>query len=236
MSAPVAFVTGAARGIGAAVAAELERRGFRVVRNDLQKPADVVGDISKDPERIAAEAFAAHGNVHCLVNNAGVQVRSRGDMLDVTPESFDRLVGVNLRGTFFLTQAIARRMVAAQADGQFRSIVTVSSANAVMASINRAEYCLSKSALSMMVKLYALRLAEAGIRCYEIRPGIIRTDMTAPVAERYERQIADGLTPIRRWGEAEDVARTVGMLASGEHGFSTGDALHVDGGLQVHTL
>src|SRR5512138_1284084 len=124
MSTPVAFVTGAARGIGAAIAAELERRGFSVVRNDLQKPADaaqpfVVGDISKDPQRIAAEAFAAHGNVHCLVNNAGVQVLTRGDMLDVTPESLDRLIGINLRGTFFLTQAIARRMVAAAADAQF---------------------------------------------------------------------------------------------------------------------
>ena len=243
MSGPVAFVTGAARGIGAATALELERRGFRIVINDLVRPETarfpfVAGDIGDTTQhaRMADEAFAAHGALHCLVNNAGVQVKTRGDMLDVTPEGFDRLIGINLRGTFFLTQAIARRMLAAAPDGHPRSIITISSANAVMASPNRAEYCLSKSALSMMVKLYALRLADAGIRCYEIRPGVIRTEMTRPVAERYEKQIAEGLTPIRRWGEPEDVARTVAMLAGPDHGFSTGDALHVDGGLHIHVL
>ena len=240
---PVAFVTGAARGIGAATALELERRGSRVVINDLERPANgrfpfVAGDIGDTAQhaRIADEAFAAHGALHCLVNNAGVQVRSRGDMLDVTPESFDRLIGINLRGTFFLTQAVARRMLAAPVADEPRSIITISSANAVMASPNRAEYCLAKSALSMMVKLFALRLAEAGIRCYEVRPGVIRTDMTRPVAERYDKQIAEGLTPIRRWGEPEDVARTVAMLAGADHAFSTGDALHVDGGLHIHVL
>lgn len=236
---PVAFVTGAARGIGAATAAALEGRGFRVIRLDIE-PADgfVQGDIADlaSHPRIVEEAFTRHGAVHCLVNNAGVQVRVRGDMLDTTPESFDRLIGVNLRGTFFLTQAVARRMLAAAPDAHPRSIITISSANAVMASTNRAEYCMSKSALSMMVKLYALRLAEAGIRCYELRPGIIRTDMTRPAAERYDRLIADGLTPIRRWGEAGDVGRAVAMLASGELAFSTGDALHVDGGLHVRAL
>lgn len=243
MTTPVAFVTGSARGIGAGIAQALEQRGFRVVRNDLERPAQAAGpfvqgdiaDLAQHP-RMVEEAFAAYGALHCLVNNAGVQVKVRGDLLEATPESFDRLLGVNLRGTFFLTQGVAQRMLAAAPDAHPRSIVTLSSVNAELASPNRAEYCLSKSALSMMVKLYALRLAQAGIRCFEVRPGIIRTEMTRPAAERYGRLIEEGISPIRRWGEPGDVGRAVAMLAAGELPFSTGDVLHVDGGLHIKSL
>jgi 3-oxoacyl-[acyl-carrier protein] reductase len=239
----IALVTGAARGIGAGIAAELERRGWRVVRNDLERPAGapgafVRGDISDLAQhaRIVEEAFAAHGGLHCLVNNAGVQVKIRGDLLDVSAESFDRLIGVNLRGTFFLTQAVARRMLADKSAAHPRSIITISSVNAFIVGANRGEYCMSKSALTMMVKLFAVRLADAGIRCYEVRPGIIRTDMTRPAAERYDKLIAEGIAPIRRWGEPDDVGRAVALLASGELNYSTGEAIHVDGGMHVQTL
>jgi NAD(P)-dependent dehydrogenase (short-subunit alcohol dehydrogenase family) len=240
-AAPIALVTGAARGIGAAIADELERRGWRVVRNDLEGSAGrgfVAGDISHldAHARIVEEAFARYGGLHCLVNNAGVQVKTRGDLLDVSAESFDRLIDVNLRGTFFLTQAVARRMLQETGESHPRSIVTISSVNAFIVGANRGEYCMAKSALTMMVKLFAVRLADAGIRCYEVRPGIIRTDMTKPAAERYDRLIAAGIAPIRRWGEPQDVARAVAMLAAGELGYSTGEAIHVDGGMHVQTL
>lgn len=235
----VAIVTGAGRGIGRACAAALQAKGFDVVGVDL-RAFDLPGartlqaDISrKDDQRRIVEA--AGGPIHCLVNNAGVQVEVRGDLLEVSEASFDRLVDVNLRGTFFLTQAVARRMLEEPADG-FRSIVTISSVNAFIAGTNRGEYCMSKAALTMMVKLFALRLVDAGIRCYEVRPGIIRTDMTKPAAERYDRLIGEGGVPARRWGEPEDVARAVAMLACGDLAYSTGEAVHVDGGLHVQAL
>jgi NAD(P)-dependent dehydrogenase (short-subunit alcohol dehydrogenase family) len=152
--------------------------------------------------------------------------------LQVTPESYDRLMAINLRGPFFLTQAVARRMVEVKSSS-FRSIITVSSSNAEFAAIDRAEYCISKSGLSMMAQLYAARLADHGIGSCEIRPGIIRTQMTAVVKEKYDALIAEGLTPIRRWGEPEDVGKAVAMLATGQLGYSTGEVLHVDGGLAI---
>jgi 3-oxoacyl-[acyl-carrier protein] reductase len=252
---PAALVTGANRGIGRGIAVALAHAGFDVVVNDIASTADtdetlrlvraagaqatfVAADISDAAARpgLVDPAFAAFGRLHCLVNNAGVQVKVRGDLLDVTEESFDRLHRVNLRGTFFLTQAVAKRMLATPADEHARTIVTISSANAFIVGINRGEYCLAKSALSMMTKLFAVRLADEGIRCYEIRPGIIRTDMTRPVADRYDKMIAEGIAPIRRWGEPEDVGRTVAMLASGGLPFSTGDEIHVDGGMHVQRL
>jgi 3-oxoacyl-[acyl-carrier protein] reductase len=178
-------------------------------------------------------AFTAFGRLDCLVNNAGVSALSRGDLLDVSVESYDRCLSVNLRGPFFLTQAAARRMVgqARTPDGPPRSIVTVTSVNAEVASLNRGEYCVSKAGASMMTRLFAVRLAPEGIGVYEVRPGIIRTAMTVPSAERYEREIAAGLTPIARWGEPEDVGRTVATLASGGLRFSVGQVVYVDGGL-----
>jgi 3-oxoacyl-[acyl-carrier protein] reductase len=252
---PVALVTGANRGIGRGIALALAARNFDVVVNDLARTDDTgatLGDIERQGGRTAfveadisdttaharlvESAFAAFGRLDCLVNNAGVQVKIRGDMLDVTEESFDRLLRINLRGTFFLTQAVARRMVAEQPGSHPRSIITVSSANAFVVSINRAEYCMSKSSLSMMNKLFAVRLADAGISCFEVCPGIIRTDMTRDAAERYNKLIAEGIAPIRRWGEPEDIGRAVAMLASGDLPFSTGEALHVDGGLHMRVL
>jgi NAD(P)-dependent dehydrogenase (short-subunit alcohol dehydrogenase family) len=193
-------------------------------------------------------ARSLSGRIDCLVNNAGVPAVRRGDLLALRPEDFDRVLAVNLRAPFFLAQAVARAMLAdgddvgvgeTRADGvvrRSRSIVTVSSISATHASPERAEYCLSKSALPMMTRLLALRLAAHGIAVWEVRPGIVRTPMTAPVTARYDALIEDGLVPQGRWGEAADVGRTVASLASGALPFATGEAVHVDGGLHIARL
>ena len=250
---PQAIVTGGNRGIGRGIALALASAGFDVVILDCERSADteatlagVAGAGSRatfvncDVADLAAHAaaldaaWAFAGRVDCLVNNAGVSVARRGDILDVTPESFDRVVSVNLRGTFFLTQAAARRMVAEGAGAHPRSIVTISSSNAEVASPERAEYCVSKAGLAMMTRLFAVRLAGEGIVAYDIRPGLIRTDMTRAATAKYDRLIAEGMTPIRRWGEPDDVGRVVATLAQGGLPFVTGDAIHVDGGLHIH--
>jgi NAD(P)-dependent dehydrogenase (short-subunit alcohol dehydrogenase family) len=234
----------------------LARRGFDLALLDLasasadaeitaEQAADLgaksdfiaadIGDIAGHA-RVVAAACARTGTIDVLVNNAGISVARRGDLLAVSAESFDAVLDVNLRGTFFLTQSIATKMLETPTPPRTRAIVTVTSANATIASPDRAEYCLSKTALSMMVKLFALRLADSGIACYEVRPGVIRTDMTRVATGKYDRLIAEGLTPIARWGEPEDVGRAIALLASGELSFVTGDALHVDGGLHIHRL
>ena len=255
--APVALVTGGRRGIGRGIAYALAERGFDLVIADIvdddamretlagigsrgrraQAIRHDIADIAVHAEFVQ-RAWAAFGTLDCLVNNAGVQVKVRGDILDVTPESFDRLIGVNLRGTFFLTQAVARRMLQEHrtpADPP-RAIVTISSTNARMVGQNRAEYCMSKTGLAMMNQLFAYRLADADIMCYEIRPGVIRTDMTAGAAAKYDPLIAGGISPVRRWGEPEDVGRTVAALAARLLPFNTGDAFNVDGGLHMKEL
>jgi NAD(P)-dependent dehydrogenase (short-subunit alcohol dehydrogenase family) len=189
----------------------------------------------EDHGAVIARITEWHGPISTLVNNAGIPAPSRGDLLDVTPASFDRVLDVNLRGTFFFTQAVARHMVAAPCAFQ-RAIVTVSSVSVEMASIERGEYCVSKSGLGMLTKLFALRLAPLGIGVFEVRPGVIRTPMTEGVAGNYEQRIADGLVPMGRWGYPEDVARAVAALASGQLGFSTGSVMHVDGALSIPTL
>jgi NAD(P)-dependent dehydrogenase (short-subunit alcohol dehydrogenase family) len=251
---PRVFVTGARRGIGRGIAVGFADAGYDVVVNDLvaeseaqetlaglrergAKTAYVQGNVSdlKSIPAISEKAFSAFGGLDCLVNNAGISVRKRGDILDVTPESYNEVMDVNLRGPFFLTQEIARRMIGATSPHP-RCIISLSSANATLVAPDRAEYCLSKTGVSMMTKLYAVRLGDTGIAVFEIRPGIIRTDMTAVVKDKYDRLINDGLTPVKRWGEPEDIAKVATSLASGNFHFSTGDAFHVDGGLFIHRL
>jgi NAD(P)-dependent dehydrogenase (short-subunit alcohol dehydrogenase family) len=251
---PRALVTGAGRGIGRAIALALSNAGFAVVVNDLpgsMDTADTVDAIRRRGgdakvcafdvasvhrhQQIVEEAWSAFGGIECLVNNAGVSVGVRDDLLNMVPQSYDRVMAINLRGPFFLTQQVARRMIAAESS-LFRSIVTISSISAEFASLDRGEYCMSKTGLSMMVQLFALRLADHGISSYEIRPGIIRTQMTAVAAEKYDRLIAGGLTPIRRWGEPEDIGRAVALLATGQLGYSTGDVIRIDGGLALRRL
>jgi NAD(P)-dependent dehydrogenase (short-subunit alcohol dehydrogenase family) len=250
----VALVTGGRRGIGRAIAVALASTGFDVVITDAVAGEDadetlgliaatgrsgafVQGDIADLSlhDTVLENAYDRFGRLDCLVNNAGVMC-VRGDMLEATPDDFDRVLGVNLRGTFFLTQAAARRMIAESPTRPGRTIVTITSANSVMVSPEKTPYCLSKSALSMMISLFGVRLAEHGIAAFEIRPGFIRTDMSAPVRDRFTAMIEAGATPIRRWGEAEDVGRVVAGLASGALPYSVGQPIHVDGGLLVHRL
>lgn len=251
---PVALVTGARRGIGRACALALAHAGWDVAATDL------VLDDAADEARAAVEAAgarclflrhdvaavethaallaeieAALGPVSVLVNNAGRGAVARGDLLDLTPENFDAVMSVNLRGTAFLAQAAARAMLAREAAGP-RTIVTITSVSAALVSADRAEYCVSKAALSMFSQALCVRLAPEGIGVFEVRPGIIATDMTAPVAERYEALIRDGLVPARRWGTPEDVAAAIVALCDGRLGFSTGSVIQADGGLSIGRL
>lgn len=251
-----ALVTGGCSGIGLATARELSRCGLSVAVMDRTVPdgAALAGELRElgaaracvveaDLADIADHARALDavereiGPLDVLVNNAGVPARVRGDLLQMSTESFDHVLGVNLRGTFFLTQAVARRMVQrpSAADGS-RAIVVISSVSATMASPERGEYCLSKSALPMLVKLFALRLAPLGIGVFEVRPGVIRTPMTAGVAARYDTLIDGGLVPAGRWGEAEDIARAVRLLVRSEFAFATGTVIAADGGLSIARL
>ncbi|WP_433085321.1 3-ketoacyl-ACP reductase [Dactylosporangium sp. CA-052675] len=248
-----ALVTGASRGIGRGIALALARAGWDVVVNYASnadaaarvaaeverhgaKAATVRADLaeSADRARLVAEAYAAFGDIELLVNNAGVAPDVRADILEAGEESFDRLVGINLKGPYFLTQLVANRMIAAGTAGR---IVTISSMSAYTASVNRGDYCVTKAGLAMLTKLYAARLAEHGITVYEVRPGIIATDMTGGVKEKYDRLILDeGVTPIRRWGTPDDVGKAVVAIASGLLPFSTGQVIDVDGGFHLKTL
>lgn len=251
----VALVTGGRRGIGRGISYALADRGFDVaivdvVEDDAAKESlaglrerggrgiFVKADISdlRSHEVIAECVWSQLGPVNCLVNNAGVQTLERGDMLEVSPDNFDRLININLRGTFFLTQYIAKRMIQEDAGDALkpdRSIVILSSNNAVLAMPGQADYCISKSALTMTSTLFALRLAPHGITVNEIRPGITQTDMTLEVFEKYDRWIKEGSFPQSRWGQPEDVGKTVALLATGQLPYATGQSFHVDGGLSI---
>jgi len=245
---PAAIVTGGARGIGRAIADALAAASFDVAVVDVEpmrQPGDRIVAYERDVADVDAHAATVAeiverlGPVCCLVNNAGVTSLARGDMLDLEPASFDRCVAVNLRGAFFLTQAVARAMIAADADGSrspYRSVVTIGSVNAEILGLNRADYGISKAGVSMMSKLYAGRLASARIHAFEVRPGIIRTDMTAPAREKYDRYIAEDGVPMRRWGEPEDVGTAVATIARGLLPFATGEIVNVGGGMHLHRV
>jgi NAD(P)-dependent dehydrogenase (short-subunit alcohol dehydrogenase family) len=248
---PVALVTGGRRGIGRAIAIELAGCGYDVAITDLEEDEEAsitlrgivahgsralfvqsnLGDVASHAA-VVEKVLCWAGPIDCLVNNAGIGSPVRGDLLDVDPHAFDQVLDVNLRGTFFMTQAVARHMLSAPSPHP-RSIVTVSSVSAAMASPERADYCLSKAALPMMTRLFALRLAKSGIPVFEVRPGIIRTPMTAGVSQKYEARFAQGLVPMARWGEAGDVAKAVAQLAGGALQFATGSVLSIDGGLSI---
>jgi NAD(P)-dependent dehydrogenase (short-subunit alcohol dehydrogenase family) len=253
----VALVTGGGRGIGRAIVAALAERGWRLVINyyaDSEAAAEalalaeeagsqgvcVQADVADAADRLALvkEALAEYGRIDLLVNNAGIAPPRRWDILEVGEESYDRVMAVNLKGPFFLTQMVARRMIeqTEAGDAEGGTIINIGSVSAYAASLDRAEYCLSKAGLGMMTALYAGRLAPHGIGVYEIRPGIVRTDMTAAAAEKYDRLIEQGLTPIRRWGRPEDVARAVIAIVEGRLPFSTGEVINVDGGFHLRRL
>jgi NAD(P)-dependent dehydrogenase (short-subunit alcohol dehydrogenase family) len=198
------------------------------------------GDVaSLDDHALMLEAIRSHfGRLDVLVNNAGVAPDVRADILDASPQSFDRLIRINLRGPYFLTQSAARWMVEQRKlNAEFRGrVINVTSVSAAVASVNRGDYCISKAGLSMASQLWAVRLAEFGIDVFEVRPGIIATDMTAGVKEKYDALIAGGLTVDKRWGTPEDVGRTVAALARGDLPYATGQVLHVDGGLTLRRL
>ncbi len=245
---PVALVTGGQQGIGLAIAQALDAAGFAVVIASLPAADDpaVTAALSAMPKaRYIQHDMAdlgaipalldATGPLTTLVANAGVPARVRGDLLDLAPESWDHVMGINLRGTFFLAQQAARRMLAAPA-GHYRSITFVTSVSADLASPDRGEYCVSKAGAAMAAKLFALRLAPHGIGVFDLRPGIIATPMTDAVRDRYTARIADGLVPAARWGEPADIARTVVPLATGAFAFATGAVIPVDGGLSIARL
>lgn len=259
---PVALVTGAGRGIGRGIALALAAEGYDIAACDVVfEPTEKTTGLFEVQERVEAggaaflpvagdvadlavhdeiigRAVERYGRVDLMVNNAGLAPAVRLDILDTSPESFDRVLATNLRGAFFLTQRLARKMLVwKEAVPLIRpAIVFITSISAAVSSTSRAEYCISKAALSMTARLFADRLADSGVNVYEIRPGIIRTDMTSPVREKYDRLIGEGLVPQRRWGFPEDVGQAVAALARGAFGYSTGLILEVSGGMNIPRL
>lgn len=251
-----AIVTGSSRGIGLAIARQLGRDGYNIVmvatgpQEKNQAAIDsltaeeipvhyVQANIGEHEDRlkIVAEAVAAFGRIDALVNNAGVAPKVRADLLEMSEESFDRVVGINTKGNMFLTQAVAKQMIAQEPlDGRKGVIVNVSSCSAEVSSISRGEYCVSKAGVSMLTTLYADRLASEGILVHEVRPGVIATDMTSTVQAKYDKLIADGLFPIARWGTPEDVANAVSAFCSDKFQYTTGNYIDVDGGFHIKRL
>ena len=242
----VAIVSGASRGIGLAVVKKLLSSGISVVGvSSSSEVKETLGqdfsfvkcDISKseDRENLINFVMQKHGRIDILVNVAGVAPLVRNDVLEVSEESYDRVMDINARGTFFLTQLVARHMIK-DVDTKHKRVINISSLSAYTSSVSRAEYCISKSAVSMITKIFADRLSEYGITVNEIRPGIIRTDMTAGVKDKYDTLIDGGLLPIKRWGEVDDVASAVLSLLSPDMGYITGVSLDVDGGFHIRRL
>ena len=262
MSAPpTVLVTGASRGLGRGVAEALARDGFSIaihyatnrvaadetaarcaaLAREGQRFVLVGGDVGRaeDRERIVHETLGAFGHLDAVVNNAGVAPRVRADLVDATEQSFDDVIAVNLKGPHFLSQAVVREWLAQKGESRLPGgykLVFVSSISAYAASVNRGEYCISKAGLSMAAKLWATRLANEGIQVFELRPGIMATDMTAGVKDKYDRLIAEGLVPQARWGNPQDVGLAVVALMKGLFPFSTGDVFNIDGGFHLQRL
>ncbi len=253
----VALVTGGLRGIGLAIAQCLAREGLDLAIDDMREEAAageslasfrdlgaevlyVQADVG-DPQarqRLIAAIQQRFGRLHVLVNNAGIAPRVRADVLEATEESFVEVLRVNLQGPYFLTQAVARWLIAQkQADAAFRGcVVNLSSISSTVASISRGDYCISKAGISMATQLWAARLGEFDLPVYEIRPGVIRTDMTSSVVAKYDKLLAEGLAPQARWGQPEDVGKAVAALVRGDFAYSTGLVVMVDGGMHVPRL
>lgn len=251
-----ALVTGGSRGIGFAIAMQLGKDGFNIIMIDLNDKEQymenfraleaeginyqfVKGDICRreDRERLIREAVAGFGGIHVLVNNAGVSPAVRTDLLEMSEESFERVVGINTKGTMFLTQIVANQMLKQEPVTKKRgTIINISSCSAAVSSIGRGEYCVSKAGVSMLTKLYADRLAGDGILVHEIRPGVIATDMTNAVKEKYDVMFEAGAFPIERWGKPEDIADAVSAFAGDKFLYTTGNYIDVDGGYHIQRL
>ena len=257
MSKKVAIVTGASRGIGRAIALALADRNWAISINykgSAEAAAEVAQQVeetggqalvvqadvaqSNDRQRLVAETLDRFGRIDLLVNNAGMAPRQRTDILETSEASYDEVMAVNLKGPFFLSQLVAKAMITALEAGTITDpkIINMGSLSTYTSSPYRAEYCISKAGMGMMTTLFADRLAEYGINVYELRPGIIETDMTSTVKQKYERLIAEGLTPIKRWGHPADVARAVVAIAEGYFPFSTGEVINIDGGFHMRRL
>jgi NAD(P)-dependent dehydrogenase (short-subunit alcohol dehydrogenase family) len=254
---PVAMVTGGSRGIGRGITERLLHDGYEVsilatrpAPDDVLGPLRELGDVSytagsiadpADHRRYLDDTLGAFGRVDLLVNNAGVAPSVRNDVLEATTDEFDRVLSINLRGPYFLTQLVANAMIAQRGpevptDAPCGTVVNVSSISATVVSTNRGEYCVSKAGVAMATQVWAARLAPEGIVVYEVRPGVIATDMTAGVKEKYDGLFANGLAPMPRWGTPADVAGAVAVLASGQMPYSTGDVIVVGGGMQIPRL
>ena len=258
----VALITGASRGIGRGIALSLAAQGYDIAGVATNPDADntesglyevktrvealgqtlcpIQGDVANldDHPRILAECLACFGQVDVLINNAGVSLAKRYDILETTPESYDRVMGINLRGAFFLTQTVANHLIAhPRTDAAIApSVIFISSISATTASVNRAEYCISKMGMTMASQLYAIRLADHGINVYEIQPGLVRSDMTAGVTEKYDDLIENGLLLQKRWGTPEDVGKAVLALTEGYFDYATGAVIELGGGFGVRRL
>jgi NAD(P)-dependent dehydrogenase (short-subunit alcohol dehydrogenase family) len=253
----IALITGGTRGIGFGIALQLAANGFDLAINGTRIPGDVEevvqklrdcgndviycrGNISSstDRENIIRQVREHYGKLDVLINNAGVAPKERKDILDATEESFDEVISTNLKGPYFLMQKAANWMIEQKKnDQEFTGcIINISSISATMASVNRGEYCISKAGISMATKLFAIRLGEFNIPVFEVRPGVIRTDMTAGVKEKYDKLIEEGLCIQQRWGEPADVGKVVAALAKNDFMYSTGQVIMVDGGLTIPRL
>jgi NAD(P)-dependent dehydrogenase (short-subunit alcohol dehydrogenase family) len=252
---PVAMITGGGRGIGFGIASALARAGYEIAITDLDPPetaeatlADLrshggdamylladIADVAGHDETVQA-VLQRFGRIDCLVNNAGIGAVARCDFLELTPANFDRVMSTNLRGAVFFSQAVAKGMLAARSAPHPRSVITITSASAAASSPDRLDYCISKAGLAAFCQGLALRLAEAGIAVFDLRPGIIRTGMTASVAAKYDALIEGGLVPMKRWGEPDDIGAICAALASGAFAFATGSVIDADGGLSIARL